>query len=176
MIRITGADHAMDILMGAMDRRWRVTLGFWEVKTEEHEGDDGVTRKRKVRVRNPETGRMEDAYVHTVRTIEFFDVDTRQSDADAVFFTGIDACPRDGGGPAIRRVRADRITDVTVHKRCPYRMPNAHFIGRVRAHAAEHSGEGWGEIAALTDDALWSLIAEAHSTDAAIAIATEYAT
>lgn len=175
MIRITDADHASDVLMGAMGRRWRVTLGFWEVRTEEYEGPGGVKRKRKVRARNPETGRMEDTYVHTVRTVEFFDVDARQSDTDAVFFTGMDACPRDGGGPAIRRVRADRITDVTVHKRCPYRMPNAHFIGRVRAHAAEHSGEGWGEIAALTDDALWSLIEDAHSAEAAITIATEYA-
>jgi hypothetical protein len=54
-------------------------------------------------------------------------------------------------------------------------MPNAYFIGRVRAHAAEHAGEGWGRVAALTDDALWSLIDEASSSDDAIERATEYA-
>lgn len=172
MIRIADADHALDVILRAMDRRWRVTVGFWEARTEEYEAE-GVKKKRKVRVLDPATGRMTDTFVHTVRTLEPFDV--AESASNDVYVTAMDACPRDGGGPAIRRVRLDRITDVTVHKYCSYRMPNAHFIGRVRAHAAEHAGEGWGRVAALTDDALWALIDEASSSDDAIERAAVYA-
>lgn len=161
MINIKSADHALDVIARAMNRRWRVTLGFWEVKKDD--------QRRPVK---DAQGNVQ--YEHTVRTMEFFDVDSPQANWDVVFFTGMDACPRDGRGPGIRRVRADRITSVTVHKYCAYRMPNAHFIGRVRAHAAEHSGEGWGEIAALSDTDLWALIDTAHSSEAAIAMATEY--
>lgn len=160
MIRIKSADHAVDVILHAMDRRWRVTVGFWEVKR------DPDTRK----IIKDATGKEQ--YAHTVRTLEPFDVDGPTGEE---FVTAMDACPRDGKGPNIRRFRVDRVTDVTVHKRCPYRMPNAHFIGRVRAHAAEHSGEGWGRVAALTDVALWSLIDEATSSQHAIDLATAYA-
>jgi hypothetical protein len=173
MIRVVDADHALDVLDRAVKRRWRVTVGFWEVRTEEYEVE-GVRKKRKVRVKDPATGRMTDTFVHTVRTLEIFDIDL--SEAGDMYATGIDACPRDGGGPAIRRARLDRITDITVHKYTAYRMPNAHFIGRVRAHAAEHSGEGWGYIAQLTDDALWALIDRAYSSNDAIERATYHAT
>ena len=171
MIKVRDADHAVDVILRAMDRRWRVTVGFWEVRTETYL-DNGVEKKRKVRVRNPETGLLMDTYVHTVRTMEPFDID---GPTGAEFVTAMDASPRDGRGPAIRRFRVDRVTDITVHKRSPYRLPNSHFIGRVRAHAAELDGEGWGSVAALTDDALWALIDEASSTDEAIAIASTYA-
>lgn len=159
MIKIRDADHAVDVVLRAMDRRWRVTVGFWEVKRDDNR-----------RIVKDSQGREQ--YVHTVRTLEPFDIDGPSGEE---FVTAMDACPRNGGGPAIRRFRVDRVTDMTVHKRSPYRMPNTHFIGRVRAHAAEHSGEGWGRVAALTDDALWSLIDESASTQDAIDRATAYA-
>jgi hypothetical protein len=181
VIRVRDADHARELLLRAMERRWRVTVGFWEVRTEYVEVD-GVMKRRKVRVRNPVTGKLEDTYVHTVRTFEPFDVNGASLDdyftsdwSDADYFTAMDAHPRPDGGPAVRRCRFDRVTDITIHKRHPYRMPNAHFMGRVRQHAAELDGEGWGQVAALTDEALWSLIKEAWSSDDAIEKAELYA-
>lgn len=169
MIKVRGVDHARELILRAMERRWRVTVGFWEVRKDD----------RRRPVKGPDGNEL---YVHTVRTFEPFDVnrvslaeyyDMDWSDTD--YFTAMDACPRDGGGAAIRRCRFDRVTDITIHRRSPYRMLNAHFIGRVRQHAAELNGEGWGAVAALTDDALWALIEEAWSTDDAIAKATVYA-
>lgn len=171
LIRVRDADHALDVILTAMDRRWRVTVGFWEVRTEYYD-DMGVRKRRKVRAVDPATGRLVDTFVHTIRTLEPFDVD---GPTGAEYVTAMDAQPRSGDGPAIRRLRADRVTDITVHKRSPYLMRNAHFIGRVRQHAAEHDGEGWGRVAALTDDALWSLIDHASSTDDAIERASAFA-
>jgi hypothetical protein len=159
LIKIRDADHALETVLRAMDKRWRITVGFWEVKKDD--------RRRPVKDAN---GNVQ--YVHTVRTLEPFDLD---GDTGQEYVTCMDACPRDGGGPAIRAFRVDRVTDMTIHRRSPYRMPNAYFIGRVRAHAAEHSGEGWGRVAAMTDAALWALIDEAHNPDHAITMATAYA-
>jgi hypothetical protein len=159
VIKVHSADEALDILLHAMDKRWRVTVGFWEVKRDDNR-----------RIIKDAHGREQ--YVHTVRTMEPFDID---GPTGQEYVTAMDALPRDGKGAAIRRFRVDRVTDITVHKRSPYRMPNAYFIGRVRAHAAEHEGEGWGRVAAMTDDALWSLIDEASSTQDAIDRATVYA-
>lgn len=162
MIRVTSAEHAASVLADAMARRWRVTVGFREVERDDKrrpvKGADGNVR-----------------YVQTVRTMEFFDVVARPETDGTALFTGMDACPRDGGGPAIRAVRADRITDITVHRRCPYRMVNMHFVGRVRAHASDQAGEGWGEIAALSDTDLWALIDTAHNPEEAIGMAAAYA-
>lgn len=182
MIRVRSADQARELVLRAMERRWRITVGFWEVRKEDHTDPvSGKTTRRPVKVRDPETGKMVDAMVHTVRTFEPFDVnrmslaeyyDEEWSDTD--YFTSMDAHTAEGK-PGIRACRFDRVTDITIHKRSPYRMPNAYFIGRVRQHAAEYDGEGWGAVAALTDEALWSLIDEASSPSEAIKTAAVYA-
>lgn len=170
MIRVRDADHARELILRAMERRWRITVGYWEVKRE-----PGTRR-----IVKDAAGREQ--YVHTVRTIEPFDINAmsladyfESAWSDADYVTAMDAVPREGGGPAIRRVRMDRITDVTIHKRHPYRMRNTYFMGKVRQHAADMDGEGWGAIAALSDPALWSLIEEAWSADDAVARAAVYA-
>jgi hypothetical protein len=150
-------DQALTLVLAAMDKRWRITVGFWEERSE---------------IINGKRRRFPGQYVHTVRTLEPFDVDGPTGEE---YVTCMDATPRHERVPAIRRFRVDRVTDLTVHKRSPYRMRNTYFIGRVRAHAADHAGEGWGKIAALTDEALWSLIERASSTDDAIERATVYA-
>lgn len=170
MIRVRSVDQARELFLRAMERRWRITVGFWEVRRE-----PGSRR-----IIKDEQGREQ--YVHTVRTLEPFDVnalplpDYYDSDwADADYVTAMDTHPRDARGPAIRRVRLDRVTDVTIHKRHLYRLPNTYFIGAVRRHAAEMNGEGWGAVAALTDAALWSLIDEAWSADDAVVRASMFA-
>jgi hypothetical protein len=152
-------DRTLALVLAAMDKRWRITVGFWEVMRDDQR-----------RLIKDAAGREQ--YVHTVRTLEPFDVDGPTGEE---YVTCMDATPRREGRPAIRRFRVDRATDITVHKRSRYRMPNTYFIGRVRSHAAERAGEGWGRVAALTDDALWSLIERASSTDDAIDCATAYA-
>lgn len=168
MIRVRDVDQARELILRAMDRRWRVTVDYWEVRKDEQrrpvKGPDG-----------------EALMVHTVRTLEPFDVcrvslaeyfDQGWQDTD--YFTAMDACTAEGT-PGIRAVRFDRITGVTIHKRNPYRMINKYFVGKVRQHAAQVDGDGWGEIAALTDDALWSLISQAWSADDAVEMAAVYA-
>lgn len=168
MIRVRDANHARELILRAMERRWRVTVGFWEVRKDEN--------RRPVKGPNGEA-----LFVHTVRTLEPFDVnrmslaeyyETEWADTDYV--TAMDAHTAEGR-PGIRACRFDRITDVTIHKRNPYRMPNSYFIGRVRQHAAEYNGEGWGAVAAMTDDALWALIEESWSPADAIDRAAQYA-
>lgn len=152
-------DRALGLILAAMDKRWRITVGFWE-----------VLRDDKRRIIKDAAGHEQ--YVHTVRTLEPFDVDGETGEE---FVTCMDATPRRENRPAIRRFRVDRATDITVHKRTRYRMPNPHFIGRVRQHAAEQTGDGWGAVAALTDAALWALVEYASNTDDAIERAAEYA-
>lgn len=168
MIRVKDADHARELILRAMGRRWRVTVGFWEVRKD----------KNRKPVKGPNG---EELFVHTVRTFEPFDVNGMSIEdyyggtwADADYFTAMDAHTAEGR-PGIRRCRFDRVTDITIHKRHPYRMPNTYFIGQVRQHAAQMNGEGWGGVAALTDDALWALIEEAWSRDDAVNKAAMYA-
>lgn len=168
MIRVQDADHARELILRAMERRWRVTVGFWEVRKDDQR-----------RPMKDADGRL--LMVHTVRTLEPFDVNrlsledyyaTEWRDTD--YFTSMDAHTGERK-PGIRACRFDRITDITIHKRHPYRMVNQYFVGRVRRHAAELDGEGWGAVAALTDDALWALIDEAWSAQDAIDRARVYA-
>lgn len=155
-------DRALSLVLAAMDKRWRITVGFWEERSETYVDGEGRKKRR----------RFPGQYVHTVRTLEPFFVDGPTGEE---YVQCMDVTPRSEPGPGIRTFRVDRATDITVHKRSPYRMRNAYFIGRVRAHAAEHSGEGWGKVAALTDEALWSLIERASTANEAVATAAEYA-
>lgn len=177
-----GAMLAADLILGAMseDARHPVTVGYFESRKEFRAPKRGDGEAKWF----PVPGQ----YVHTVRTMEFFDfgeVPSLASDAPAsaaepgLWFDGIDRCPRDDhdwlkhGPPRIRKVRADRITDLTVHTTSQYILRNAHFIKRVRDHAA---AAGWVKINLLTDDALWSLIHLATDPDDAISRVRPYAT
>jgi len=168
LVEVTGdPDTVVDMVLGAMDRRWRITVGFWEAKTIMVDG-----KRKKVREVDPVTGRKRDVMVHTVRTLEPFDIDGPTGEE---FVTAMDVTPRHESAPAIRRFRVDRATDITVHKRTRYQMPNGYFIGQVRQHASQQASEGWGMVAALTDSALWSIIELASSKDDAIERAESYA-
>lgn len=168
--RIHDPDDAINLILDAMsdDKRHPVTLGYKETRKE---------------LRPPKRGNGPPAwypvpghYVFTVRTMEFFDLE--ETEAGHICFIGLDRCPRDDvdwlafGPPKIRKVRADRIEDLTVHVKSVYRLVNAYFIQKVRDHA---KAQRWPTIPALTDDALWSVIELAHDPTDAIGRAARYA-
>lgn len=163
------ADDAVDTLLAALDARHPVTVGFNEQRKELRpvkKRDGTVAMEWK-----PVAGQ----YVHTVRTLEIFDVD---DSGPNVIFRALDRCPKDQEdwtkmtGPGIRTVRADRITDITVHVRSSYRLQNRYFIERVREHA---ESQHLTKITALTDDALWEIIQYATDRQDAENKATAYA-
>lgn len=165
-----GAQLAEDLILYAMDedRRHPVTIGYWEQRKALRQVNkrDGTTAMEW----KPVPGQ----FVRTVRTIEMFDV---TDESGHTVFKGMDRCPRDQdnwehayGPPAIRSVRADRITSITVGNG-QYRLKNAYFIERVRDHAR---AAGWAKINALTDDALWELIKFSHSREDAEQRAEQY--
>lgn len=170
--RTASRDKAEALVREAMERRCPVTLLFREVRKDDDTG-------KPVKFRHPDTGRMVNAYVEVLRTIEFFDVDT--SEKGDVYFTGMDRVPRDRSvpgvvydRPSIRRVRADRVSEMTLH-RGPYHIQNTYFIDKVRAHARLYSGPGkWArEVGRLSDDALWEVIQYASSREEAERIAED---
>lgn len=178
-VRVHDPDVARDLIMEAARLgpdfpedpnapRHPVTIGYFETRKELRPPARGDGPPAWYPVPNQ--------YVPAVRTMEFFDFD--ESADGHLYFTGLDRCPRDDvnwnvfGPPRIRRVRADRIEDITVHTKSTYRLQNRYFIDRVREHAQT---QRWGPIASLTDDALWSVIELATSRQDAVTRAARYA-
>lgn len=172
-----GAKHTTDLIIDAMDEdaRHPVTIGYWEARKElrdVHKRDGTIVQ---------EWCEVPGQFVHAVRTIEFFFFDEvlpglKTRAQPGVYFKGMDRCPRDDkdwtrfGPPRIRTVRADRITDITVHTKAAYRLKNQYFIDKVREHAEgqrEPARAGF-TVDTLTDDAIWHMIHLATDTDDAI--------
>jgi hypothetical protein len=168
-----GVTLATDTILGAMseDARHPVTVGYFETRKEWRHPKRGTGPAKWYPVKGQ--------YVHTVRTVEFYGFgETTDGPDSGVFFEGIDRCPlsdtepphpltqgRTHTAPAIRRVCARRITDLTVHRQITYHYPNQYFIDSVRAHAI-----AWGrpDVSSLTGDAIWHKISLATDTDDAL--------
>lgn len=181
---ITAPDDAADIICAAARLgaqydndppdapRYPVTLGFWETRKELR-----PVKKRDGSVVDEWKPVKPAQYVHAVRTMEFFHYE--ESEEGNAFLQGLDRCPRDSkdwsrhGPPAVRAVRIDRITDLTVHRKSRYLLQNQYFIVKAREFAEE---QGLSKVLKLTDDALWEVIKRAHSRQDAEVRALRYAT
>lgn len=169
--RITDETEALALLRAAMAARHPVTVGFGETRRELRpvKKRDGSIVEEWCPVR----GQM----VTAVRTLEPFNIE--QTSAGNWIMQAMDRCPRNEkdwgnayGPPAIRTVRLDRITDITVHVKSGYALRNEHFLTKVREHATAY---GYSEHMPTTDTALWELIQDATSRENAEEIAFTYA-
>jgi hypothetical protein len=166
IIRPRDTDHTIALLREAMRRRIAVTVGFWEVRKD----DDG----KPVKAYDPDTGRNEDTYVRTLRTVEFFNEEV--SSHGRTVFTGVDRCPKNRtvtgapwGTPGVRRVRADRVCELSFAS-TGYDTPNPYFLEQVRKHAEQQAGvRKWRRVLSMSDAELWPLIVGAADPLTAVA-------